>query len=53
MRTFAQWDEQRPGFTEMDLVGHCGESTHGEYVQSLRGLDADHDSAFMNADLIA
>src|SRR3990172_7656695 len=80
-----------PAFTELDLVGHCGESTHGEHVQSLsvvdiatawfearavvnrsqrrvfaalttirerlpfplRGIDADNDSAFINANLIA
>ncbi len=32
-------DEHRPGFTEMDLVGHCGTSTHGEYVQTLSLVD--------------
>jgi hypothetical protein len=24
MRTFSDWDEQQPGFMEMDLVGHDG-----------------------------
>lgn len=39
MRTFADWDEARPGFTEMDLVAHCGETTRGEYVISLSVVD--------------
>ena len=29
IRAFADWDEQRPGFVEMDLVAHCGASTAG------------------------
>ncbi|HEX3000469.1 MAG TPA: hypothetical protein VHR86_09575, partial [Armatimonadota bacterium] len=24
IRTFADWDEQKPGFFEIDLVAHCG-----------------------------
>lgn len=27
VRTFADWDNVRPGFMELDLVAHCGEST--------------------------
>ena len=27
IRTFADWDDKRPGFLEIDLVAHCGEST--------------------------
>ena len=27
IRTFAEWNENRPGFIEVDLVAHCGEST--------------------------
>jgi hypothetical protein len=30
IRTFADWNEARPGFTEIDLVAHWGESTRGE-----------------------
>ena len=26
IRTFADWNEERPGFLEVDLVAHCGES---------------------------
>jgi len=35
IRTFADWDDVHPGFLEIDLVGHGGESTSGEYVHSL------------------
>lgn len=35
VRTFADWDDARPGFMEADLVAHCGESTHGEYLHTL------------------
>jgi hypothetical protein len=35
IRTFADWTEKEPGFLEIDLVAHCGESTHGEYLHSL------------------
>lgn len=31
LRTFAQWDEQRPGFVEVDLVGHEGGNARGEF----------------------
>ncbi|MDP2958266.1 MAG: ISNCY family transposase, partial [Longimicrobiales bacterium] len=31
LRTFAEWDDARPGFLEMDLVAHCGESAAGEF----------------------
>lgn len=33
VRTFADWDEDGPGFLEADLVAHCGESTRGEVSQ--------------------
>ena len=29
IRTFADWQEDRPGFLDVDLVPHCGESTEG------------------------
>jgi hypothetical protein len=35
IRTFADWDDARPGFLEIDLVGHGGEGTSGEYLHSL------------------
>jgi hypothetical protein len=51
VRTFTEWDEERPGFLEIDLVAHCGPH-HGraipEYLDlhgSLYGLDRCHHSA--------
>jgi len=35
IRTFADWDETRPGFLEVDLVAHCGTTTAGEYLHTL------------------
>ncbi|MGQ9602531.1 MAG: hypothetical protein ACUVUT_07680 [Candidatus Bipolaricaulia bacterium] len=34
LRTFADWDDARPGFLELDLVAHCGESAGGEYLHT-------------------
>lgn len=39
VRTFSQWDEQRPGFLEIDLVGHEGGDPCGEFIQSLDAVD--------------
>ena len=35
IRTFADWQENKPGFLEMDLVAHCGESVEGFYLNTL------------------
>jgi hypothetical protein len=35
IRTFAQWDEARPGFCEVDLVAHDGGAPRGEFCQTL------------------
>lgn len=35
IRTFSEWDEDRPGFVEVDLVAHEGGDPRGEYVQTL------------------
>jgi hypothetical protein len=35
VRTFAQWDDARPGVMEVDLVAHCGASGGGEFLFSL------------------
>jgi hypothetical protein len=86
IRTWADWDDAQPGFLELDLVAHCGDSAGGEYIYtldtvdvstgwsecvavpnrgqlavfealqlirrrlpfSLRGIDSDNDSAFIN-----
>ena len=39
IRTFADWQEDRPGFLEVDLVAHCGESTEGFYLTTLCSVD--------------
>lgn len=39
IRTFADWDEGVPGFMEIDLVAHCGESTEGFYLNTLCAVD--------------
>jgi hypothetical protein len=39
IRTFTEWDDARPGFLEVDLVGHCGTSTEGFYLCTLCGVD--------------
>jgi hypothetical protein len=35
VRTFADWNEDRPGFFEADLVAHCGESVMGVFLNTL------------------
>jgi hypothetical protein len=39
VRTFTEWDEERPGFLEIDLVAHCGNTTEGQYLNTLTGTD--------------
>lgn len=39
IRTFAEWDEVRPGFLEIDLVGHEGGDPRGEFCQTLTLTD--------------
>ncbi|MDZ7262553.1 MAG: transposase family protein [candidate division KSB1 bacterium] len=39
VRTFADWQENRPGFMETDLVAHCGESAEGFYLNTLCAVD--------------
>lgn len=39
VRTFADWNEQKPGFLEIDLVAHDGGSSCGEYCQILDCTD--------------
>ena len=31
IRTYTPWDQDQPGFLEIDLVAHCGETTEGQY----------------------
>lgn len=37
--TFIDWQESKPGFIEVDLVAHCGESTEGFYLNTLCAVD--------------
>jgi hypothetical protein len=39
IRTFAQWDDHRPGFLEADLVAHCGGNVFGGYLYTLTLTD--------------
>jgi hypothetical protein len=39
VRTFTPWDEEKPGFLEIDLVAHCGPSAAGEFVNTLTCVD--------------
>ena len=39
IRTFADWNNEGPGFLEVDLVAHCGESTEGFYLHTLNTVD--------------
>jgi hypothetical protein len=39
IRTYTPWDEEKPGFMEVDLVAHCGETTEGQYLNTLTGVD--------------
>ena len=37
--TFADWDDKRPGFLEVNLVAHCGDSTEGFHLNTLTAVD--------------
>lgn len=39
IRTFSEWNEKKPGFAEIDLVGHDGGDSHGEFAQTLDVTD--------------
>lgn len=39
IRTFADWDNKRPGFVEVDLVDHSGGNASGEFAQTLTATD--------------
>jgi hypothetical protein len=39
IRTFADWQENTPGFIEADLVAHCGDSVEGFYLCTLSTVD--------------
>ena len=39
IRTWAEWNEDQPGFTEMDLVAHDGGNPRGEHAWTLNFTD--------------
>jgi hypothetical protein len=39
VRVYTPWDEEKPGFLEIDLVAHCADSTEGQYVCTLTCTD--------------
>lgn len=39
LRTFADWNDVKPGFLEADCVAHCGESVQGQFLNTLTATD--------------
>jgi hypothetical protein len=39
IRTYADWNDQRPGFLEVDLVDHSGGLAQGDFAQTLNMTD--------------
>lgn len=39
VRIYTPWDEEKPGFLEIDLVSHCGDTAEGHYVSTLTCTD--------------
>jgi hypothetical protein len=39
VRIYTAWDEEKPGFLEIDLVAHCGETAEGQFVNTLTCVD--------------
>jgi hypothetical protein len=39
IRTFSDWDDDRPGFIEADLVAHCGDDPGGHFLYTLTMTD--------------
>jgi len=39
VRTWHDWDDSKPGFMEVDLVAHCGESAMGPFLYTLTAVD--------------
>lgn len=39
LRLGTEWNEAMPGYVEVDLVAHCGNTTAGEYVNTLDVTD--------------
>src|SRR5271157_382993 len=39
IHTHTPWDDQKPGFLEIDLVAHCGDIAEGQFVNTLTCVD--------------
>jgi len=39
IQTYTPWEDQRPGFLEIDLVDHCGTTMEGFYLNRLTATD--------------
>jgi hypothetical protein len=39
VRTYSDWNEARPGFLEIDLVAHGGETASGQFLNTLTITD--------------
>jgi len=39
VQTFTAWNKEQPGFLEIDLVAHCGNSAEGQYLNTLTCTD--------------
>jgi hypothetical protein len=39
VRIFTPWEDEKPGFVEIDLVAHCGMTTEGQYLNTLTAVD--------------
>ena len=39
IKTFADWNDARPGFLEIDLVAHCGSTSAGQFLSTLSTVD--------------
>jgi hypothetical protein len=39
IRTFTEWNDARPGFLEVDLVAHCGNTTRDFFLFTLCAVD--------------
>jgi hypothetical protein len=37
--TWHEWDDTTPGFVEMDLVAHCGDTAVGQFIYTLTAVD--------------
>lgn len=39
VQIYTPWEDEHPGFIEVDLVAHCGESVEGPYLNTLSCVD--------------